>query len=150
MEPLNKHKTTDQKTLEEKLRKIHNEDLGLSMPKDYFAKSKSEILAKVGIEDKSRVVPLYRNKVFWAAAAVIAVLIVLTVFKTNTVPQIDKIPAIVSDTIEQLNKGLADEDINPGENDILISSLFVEDTELDDFVDNYMLEEALFDETDFN
>ena len=145
MEPLNKHKTTDQKALEEKLQKMHNEDLGLGMPEDYFSKSKSEILAKVGIEDKSRVLPLYRNKIFWAAAAAIAVLVVLTVFRTNTVPPIDKIPAIVSDTIEQLNKGLADEDFYQSENDILISSLFVEDSELDEFVDNYMLGEALFD-----
>ena len=145
MEPLNKHKNTDQKALEEKLQKMHNEDLGLGMPEDYFSKSKSEILAKVGIEDKSRVLPLYRNKIFWAAAAAIAVLVVLTVFRTNTVPPIDKIPAIVSDTIEQLNKGLADEDFYQSENDILISSLFVEDSELDEFVDNYMLGEALFD-----
>ena len=145
MEPLNKHKTTDQKALEEKLQKMHNEDLGLGTPEDYFSKSKSEILAKVGIEDKSRVLPLYRNKIFWAAAAAIAVLVVLTVFRTNTVPPIDKIPAIVSDTIEQLNKGLADEDFYQSENDILISSLFVEDSELDEFVDNYMLGEALFD-----
>ena len=150
MEPLNKHNTTDQKALEEKLQKTHIEDLGLGMPEDYFSKSKSEILAKVGIEDKSRVLPLYRNKIFWAAAAAIAVLIVLTVFKTSTGPQIDGIPAIVSDTIEQLNNGLVDDDFKQGENDILISSLFVEDSELDEFVDNYMLEEALFDETEFN
>lgn len=150
MEPLNKHKTTDQKALEEKLQKMHNEDLGLGMPEDYFSKSKSEILAKVGIEDKSRVLPLYRNKMFWAAAAAIAVLFVLTVFRTRTIPQIDGIPAIVSDTIEQLNNGLANEDFYQGENDILISSLFVEDTELDEFVDNYMLEEALFDKTELD
>ena len=150
MEPLNKHKDTNQKALEEKLQKMHFEDLGLGMPEDYFSKSKSEILAKVGIEDKSRVLPLYRNKIFWAAAAAIAVLFVLTLFKTSTVPQIEKIPAIVSDTIEQLNKGLANEDFYQGENDILISSLFVEDTELDEFVDNYMLGEALFDKTEFD
>ncbi len=150
MEPLNKHKDTDQKALEEKLQKMHIEDLGLGMPEDYFSKSKSEILAKVGIEDKSRVLPLYRNKIFWAAAAAIAVLFVLTLFKTSTVPQIEEIPAIVSDTMEQLNKGLANEDFYQGENDILISSLFVEDTELDEFVDNYMLGEALFDKTEFD
>jgi len=150
MKPLNKHKNTDQKALEEKLQKMHIEDLGLGMPEDYFSKSKSEILAKVGIEDKSKVLPLYRNKIFWAAAAAIAVLFVLTLFKTNTVPQIEEIPAIVSDTIEQLNKGLANEDFYQGENDILISSLFVEDTELDEFVDNYMLGEALFDKTEFD
>lgn len=150
MEPLNKHNTTGQKALEEKLQKTHIEDLGLGMPEDYFSKSKSEILTKVGIKDKSRVLPLYRNKIFWAAAAAIAVLIVLTVFKTSTVPQIDGIPAIVSDTIEQLNNGLADDDYNQGESDILISSLFVEDAELDEFVDNFMLEEVLFDETEFN
>ena len=150
MEPLNKHKDTNQKALEEKLQKMHIEDLGLGMPEDYFSKSKSEILAKVGIEDKSRVLPLYRNKIFWAAAAAIAVLFVLTLFKTSTVPQIEEIPAIVSDTMEQLNKGLANEDFYQGENDILISSLFVEDTELDEFVDNYMLGEALFDKTEFD
>ncbi len=150
MEPLNKHNNKDQKALEEKLQKMHLQDLGLDLPEDYFSKSKSEILAKVGIEDKSRVLPLYRNKIFWAAAAAVAVLIVLTVFKTSTVRQIEEIPAIVSDTIEQLNKGLANEDFYQGENDILISSLFVEDTELDEFVDNYMLGEALFETTEFD
>lgn len=153
MESLNKNlrenQTNDQMASDEKLQKVHVEELGLGMPEDYFSKSKSEILAKVGYEDKSKVVPLYRNKIVWAAAAAIALLVVLTVFRTNRIPQIDGIPTIVSDTIEQLNKGLANEDAVKEENDILISSLFVEDSEIDEFVDNYMLKKAIFDESDF-
>ncbi len=154
MESLNKRinmekSAYEQKALDEELQKMHSKDLGLGMPKDYFSKSKSEILAKVDNEHKSKVFPLYKNKNFWAAAAVIAVLIVLTVFKTNTIPLINEIPAIVTDTIENLNKGLANEDYTLGEDDILITSLFIEETEIDEFVNNYMLEEAISDEFNF-
>lgn len=155
MEPLNDNihkesRTNKQKALDEKMQKAHTDDLGLGIPEGYFSKSKSEILEKVGPEDKSRVVPLYGNKLFWAAAAAIALLIVITVFQTSSEPQINEIPMVVTDTLEQLDEGLANEDFQSHESDILINSLFVEDTEIDELVDNYMLEGAWFDESDIN
>lgn len=136
----------DQKVLDEKMLKAHAEDLGLDIPEDYFSKSKNEILAQVRAENGGKVIPLYGNKLFWAAAAIV-LLIVTTVFQTNSVPALDEIPTIVSDTIEQLNTTeLANKDAETQENDILISSLFVEESEIDEFVDNYMLKEALFEE----
>ena len=155
MESLNKKinmekRADDQKALDEKIQSVHTKDLGLDIPQDYFSKSKIEILAKVGNENKGKLVSLYSNKIFWAAAAAIALLIAISIYRTSLVPQIDAIPTIVSDTIERLNtEGLVNEDAELGERDILITSLFVEETEIDEFVNNYMLEEAISDELNF-
>ena len=155
MESLNDKRTMDKstdehKTLDKKVQRVHAEDLGLDVPKDYFYKSNPEIWAKVGLENKGKVVSLYNNKVFWAAAAAIALLIAITLYRTSLVPKIDAIPVIVSDTIERMNtEGLVNEDVEFSESDILITSLFVEETEIDEFVNNYMLEEAISDEIDF-
>ena len=155
MESLNKKinmekRADDQKALDKKMQSVHTKDLGLDIPQDYFSKSKIEILAKVGNENKGKLVSLYSNKIFWAAAAGIALLIAISIYRTNLVPQIDAIPTIVSDSIERLNtEGLVNEDAELGERDILITSLFVEETEIDEFVNNYMLEEAISDELNF-
>ena len=155
MESLNKKinmekNADDQKALDKKMQSVHTKDLGLDIPQDYFSKSKIEILEKVGNENKGKLVSLYSNKIFWAAAAGIALLIAISIYRTSLVPQIDAIPTIVSDTIERLNtEGLVNEDAELGERDILITSLFVEETEIDEYVNNYMLEEAISDEIDF-
>ncbi len=156
MESLNKKinmekSADDQKALDKKIQSVHTKDLGFDIPQDYFSKSKIEILEKVGNEDKGKLVSLYSNKIFWAAAAAIALLIAISIYRTSLVPQIDAIPTIVSDTIERLNtEGLVNVDAELGERDILITSLFVEETEIDEFVNNYMLEEAISDEINFN
>jgi len=57
----------------------------------------------------------------------------------------NEIPVIVSDTINHLkNDGLAQTE--PEENDILITSLFVSENEIDEFVDDYVLEELVYEE----
>ncbi len=143
------NQANNQNLMDEKLRKMHTGDLGLELPDDYFSKSKNEILAKVTNQNKGRVIPLFKNKVFWAVAAAIALLIVFTLVKTSTLPRIDELPTIVSDTIEQLNtKGLTNEGFEDHKGDILVTSLFIDDKDIDEFVDNYMMEQDLFDEID--
>lgn len=140
-----KFNTDDQISFDRKMHKMHSEELGLHTPKDYFSKSKIDILEKVSNKRGVRLTIFSRERIVWSAAATIALIIALTVFKPNSLPSIDEIPAIVSDSIDNLkNNGLAQVELV--ENDILITSLFVSDNEIDEFVDNYVIEELVYEE----
>ncbi len=140
-----KFKTDNQISFDGKMHKMHSEELGLNIPKDYFSKSKIEILEKVANQKKSKFTIFSRERILWSVAASIAIIFALTVFKPNALPSIDEIPAIVSDTIDHLpNNNLAQGELI--ENDILITSLFVPDNEIDEFVDNYVFEELVYEE----
>ena len=137
--------TENQISFDRKIHEIHSEELGLHVPKDYFSKSKIDILEKVSNKRGGRLNIFSRERIVWSVAASIAIFIALTVFKPNALPSMDKIPAIVSDTIDQLKtNGLAQDELE--ENDILITSLFVSDSEIDEFVDDYVLEELVYEE----
>lgn len=150
MKNLNNHinsksETGGQTIFDSKMQKMHSDELGLKVPKDYFSTSKMEILEKVSNQKKNKFGVFSRKRIIWSVAATIAIFIALTVFKPDTLPSMDKIPAIVSDTIDQLKtNGLAQEELEG--NDILISSLFIPDNEIDEFVDNYVLEELVYEE----
>lgn len=140
-----KLETGSQTSFDSKMHEMHSEELGFQVPEDYFSKSKMEILAKVSNQKEQRFNIFSQKIIVWSAAATIAIIVALTVFKPNELPSMDKIPAIVSDTIDNLkNDGLAQ--VEPEENDILITSLFVADNEIDEFVDNYVLEELVYEE----
>lgn len=140
-----KLETGSQISFDSKMHDIHSEDLGLKTPENYFSTSKSDILEKISNQKEDRFNIFSRKRIIWSVAATIAIFIALTVFKPNALPSIDKIPAIVSDTIDHLkNSGLANYELE--ENDILITSLFVADNEIDEFVDNYVLEELVYEE----
>lgn len=140
-----KLETGSQTSFDSKMHEMHSEELGFQVPEDYFSKSKMEILTKVSNQKEQRFNIFSQKRIVWSAAATIAIIVALTVFKPNALPAIDKIPAIVSDTIDQLKtNGLAQGE--PEENDILITSLFVADNEIDEFVDNYVLEELVYEE----
>ncbi len=140
-----KFDTDNQFSFDGKMRKVHSEELGIQVPKDYFSKSKADILEKVSRQKVARFTIFSRKRIVWSVAATIAIILALTVFKPNAIPSIDKIPAIVSDTIDHLqNSNLAQGELE--ENDILITSLFVSDNEIDEFVDNYVLEELVYEE----
>lgn len=135
----------NQISFDSKMHEIHSEELGLHTPKDYFSKSRIDILEKVSNNKRARFTIFSRKRIVWSVAATIAIIFALTVFKPNTLPAIDEIPAIVSDTIDNLqNNNLAQGELM--ENDILITSLFVPDNEIDEFVDNYVLEELVYEE----
>jgi len=136
----------DKDSFEKKLDIMHTDELGLGMPEDYFSKSKNDILEKINSEKKSKVIPIYKNKVVWFAAAGIAFILALTVFKPDVLPDIGEIPSIVSDSVDQIkNFDLAT--INEFvEEDVLIASLFVDESQIDTYIDNYIIEETFIDE----
>lgn len=140
-----KLETGSQTTFDSKMHEMHSEKLGFQVPEDYFSKSKIEILAKVSNQKEQRFNIFSQKRIVWSAAATIAIIVALTVFKPNALPSFDNVPVIVSDTIDHLqNNNLAQGKFK--EDDILISSLFVPDSEIDEFVDDYVLEELVYEE----
>jgi len=140
-----KLQTGSQISFDRKMQEMHSEELGFQVPKDYFSKSKMEILEKVSNQKRIRFNIFSKERIIWSVAATIAIILALTVFKPNALPEMDEIPAIVSDTIDQLKtNGLAQDEFE--ENEILITSLFISDNEIDEFVDDYVLEELVYEE----
>lgn len=156
---LNKNKDLKPHQLnDEKLTRIHKEDLGLTIPEDYFSQSKNEILNKVVNKKQPRLILFYNKKVMWTMAAAIALFFGLKIYNEYSYSKINQIPMAVSDTIDRLETGnspLMLSDTNPElkedhlntknimikESDVLVKSLFVEDSEIDEYVVNYMLED---------
>jgi len=74
-------------------------------------------------------------------------LVALTVFKPNVLPSINEIPAIVSDTINTIkSNSLVFDNSAQDEDAVFIASLFVEDSQIDEFVNNYVMEELVYNE----
>ncbi len=67
-----------------KLAEIHRKDLGLTVPEDYFAKSKLEILKKVKEENPMIVIPFYQKKQNWMLAASLIFLLGFSFYLINT------------------------------------------------------------------
>jgi hypothetical protein len=101
--------------------KKHKSDLGLNIPEGYFSKSKQAVLDKTVFEKKSKVIPLYKNMYAWSAVAVVALLFILTVYR----------PLMNTNEIDD---------------DILIASLVIEDSDVDQLLENYVNEELLTDD----
>ena len=140
-----KFKIDEQISFDRKMKEMHSEELGLKTPENYFSASKMEILEKVSNQKQERFNIFSRKRFVWAAAATIAIIFAVSVFKPNALPSFNNVPAIVSDTIDYLqNNNLAQGEFK--EDDFLITSLFVPDQEIDEFVDNYVLEELVYDE----
>lgn len=112
----------------------HKEMLGMDIPKDYFSKSKTEILKAVAEtpEKEPKVIRMNPFMRYAVAASVIA-LISLGVFFTYNNNNPKPIPSTVTNidfsTIQ--------------ENDILINSLLVEDGDMDEFLDAYVVNEIV-------
>ncbi|MHB1108312.1 MAG: hypothetical protein ACYCZ2_18300 [Lutibacter sp.] len=140
-----KSKTDEQISFDRKMKEMHSSALGLKTPENYFSASKMEILEKVSTQKEKRFYLFSRKRIVWAAAASIAIIFAVSVFKPNVLPSFNNVPAIVSDTVELFqNNNLAQGEFK--EDDILITSLFVPDNEIDEFVNNYVLEELVYDE----
>ncbi len=151
------------------LKKKHSNELGLNVPEDYFSNSKSEILSKVLTKKEPKIISIYRKRSTWIAAASIALIFGLTVFKpfsvlnSNDSPIVD-MDAVTNTSIEkvvvadspavyhkinQTNLVSTEESGNSGTsehvesvgNDIVIESLFMEENEINESVNNYMLED---------
>lgn len=130
---------------EKNINKIHKEDLGFDLPEGYFSKSKNEILSKVTAKKEPKVVAIRQNKMVWFAAAGIALIFALTIYKQQLVPSMKVIPAIVQDSL------ISNENIDLAksyffEDDILLASLFVNDDKVGSFVNNAFIEDVVEDE----
>lgn len=151
------------------LKKKHSEELGLNVPEDYFSNSRSEILSKVLVKKESGIISIYRKRSTWIAAASIALIFGLTVFKPFSVLNFNDSPIVVMDSVDNTSikkvvvadspavypKGsqtdlvstkesgntVKSENIKSVENDIVVESLFMEDNEINESVNNYMLED---------
>lgn len=124
--------------------KVHKEQLGLGMPEGYFETSKKEILSKTSEKKKVKVISLYKNKMIWFVAAGIALVFSLTVYNNQTMNTIKDIPEMVLDTLN------FDENLNLAmdymyEEDVLISSLFMDDENVGDFVNNAFIQDITAD-----
>jgi hypothetical protein len=130
----------------EKMKRTHAKELGLNVPKDYFSNSKHDILNQVS---NSKVKVLYSKRNFLLPiAAAVALIITLTVFKPSIFSSFNNVPAIVSDTINKINtKNLANENNLFTVEDVSVASLFVEDDKIDEFVNDYVLEDVIKDVT---
>lgn len=157
------HEMTNQK-----LKEIHSSELGLNVPEDYFSKSKNEIISNILDKKEPKTIPIYRKRSTWLVAATIALIFGISIFKPFSILNFNSTPITVADTIDPLLKNnvvVADtptvhekEPIGPvsgkqldgtkkselskqGENDIVVESLFMEDKEINECVNKYMLED---------
>ncbi len=167
-----KHTNPDLKLHElnnQKLKKKHSEELGLNVPEDYFSNSKSEILSKVLTKKEPKLISIYRKRNIWIAAASIALIFGLTVFKPFSVLNFNDSPMVVMDSVDDASiekvvvadspavyqkyneadlvstkesgNGVTSENVESVENDIVVESLFMEENEINESVNNYMLED---------
>lgn len=134
---INSETTTGKFLNEEKsdITKLHKNYLGTEIPEDYFKKSKSSILNTIKedvlVEQKSKkqLVFYLRPQFKFIAAAAILFLLTLSIWLQNSESKnnFDDI------TIEELAL----------EDDVLIKSLLVEDSDLDEFTDATLFNEVV-------
>lgn len=142
--PRTNNNSENQLKFDKNLKLKHQKDLGLEIPKDYFSNSKQIILDKIS---DTKVRPLFSRRIFLVPmAAAVALILSLVVFKPNALPSLNNVPLIVSDTLNQINtKGLANDNTYFEVEDVSIAALFVDDDKIDDFVNNYVLEDVIKD-----
>ncbi|MFC5682053.1 hypothetical protein ACYE2N_09660 [Flavobacterium sp. MAHUQ-51] len=132
---------------DDELNKIHSDALGLTIPENYFSKSKNEILDKIATQNETKVIPFYKKRTSWLAAASVTLLLGLSILKTYNSQNPDRIASPLTDSIVQMDiKNPTTNNPIPNynlthENDILISSLFVDDKEIDEYITNSILDD---------
>lgn len=116
------------------LTKLHKEKLGMDIPEDFFAKSKADILDSIPTtEEPKQTVFWLKPIVAYPIAASIVLLIGLTFWLQNDTSTIEQ----KITNIEKLNPM----DINS--DDFLMTSLLVEDDEIDQFMDAFIMDEII-------
>lgn len=157
---------------DEKLNKIHKEELGLSLPEGYFAQSKNEILSKTTDHTKFTIDWFLPKNSIWKVAASIILILGLVVylqFSSGTGLGTEESAIVKGVPLNEINQSLVQSDSNLGnkevesilspsnnpiehqktnadhvvqnENDILVKSLFVEEDEVDQYLENSILED---------
>ena len=116
------------------LTKLHKEKLGMDIPEDFFSKSKADILEAIPkTEEQKRTVFWLKPIIAYPIAASIVLLIGITMWMLNDTTDIN--PKITN--VNEINLTDFDSD------DFLVSSLLVEDENMDAFMDDFIVNEIL-------
>lgn len=120
----------------EDLSNLHKDKLGLEIPDGYFSKSKLDILDAIPKEMENKQTLFWLKPRFaYPIAASIVLLISLTFLWQNNTPETN-IDITDIEKIEIFNLDFSSDDF-------LISSLFVEDSKMDQFVDAFIMKEII-------
>jgi hypothetical protein len=121
-----------------KFTKQHKKELGFNIPENYFEQSKSDILKAVGIEG-SKEQYSYRMIPVWAYSVAASVLILVGLFigyQNNIFNPSKEVAQLFESSVIELNIS---------SDEVLISSLYMDDKELSAFMGDYLVE-AIIDE----
>lgn len=103
------------------LSKHHKDHFGMEVPEGYFASSKKSILDLVKEESDTKVIPIFYKRRSFQVAASIAILVLMTVW--FQLPETTEVEIASTDS--------------------LIESLFVEDDNMNDFVEELLVSEVV-------
>ncbi|MDE3742096.1 hypothetical protein [Maribacter polysaccharolyticus] len=112
----------------------HKEYLGMDIPDNYFSISKNDILKSIPMEkEQKRTVFGLRPMIAYPIAASIVLLIGFMIWLQNDPSTIE--PQTVN--VEQMNS------MDLYSDDFLVSSLLIDDADMDGFMDDYILNEII-------
>ena len=137
-------KTKKPDSFDQRNQKKHTEDLGLQLPADYFSKSKATILSQVSSKKRGKLIMLSRKIVVWSATAAALLILAISIFNHNDFSPTGTIPNVVSDSVTIIqNENSTNNDFTTSTDDILLTSLFVEESNVNEYVDNYIKEAVI-------
>ncbi|NCP90640.1 MAG: hypothetical protein GW827_10430 [Flavobacteriales bacterium] len=122
----------------EDLSRLHKDKLGMDIPEDFFAKSKENILNKViEPETPKQTVFWLRPIIAYPIAASIILAIAITFWMKNNPSEIKN----------QMSNTEAIKLISPDllESDFLLASLMVSDSEMNDYLDRYLIKNVVIE-----
>ncbi|WP_147296401.1 hypothetical protein [Lutibacter oceani] len=124
----------------------HKEELGFEIPENYFSKSKLEIQQKV-FTKKTGIFNLTSKQLKFRIpmAAAIALLFTLAVFKFNSTSELKNLPNIVLDSIKDIQPNEFKNHNNLVYEDIAIESLFINDEDVDKYLEDYVFESLVIE-----
>ena len=118
------------------LTKLHKEKLGMDIPEDFFSKSKANILDAIPKTEESKQTVFWLKPIIaYPLAASIVLLIGITFWLQNDITNVEQ----KITNIEKINSM----DINS--EDFLVTSLLVEDEEINQFMDDFIMDEIIVD-----
>ena len=137
-------KTTNLDSFDQRNQKKHTKDLGLQLPVDYFSKSKANILAQVSSKKRGKLIIFSRKTIVWSTTVAALLIFTITLFKSNEFSSTGTITNIVSDTVSAFqNESATNNDLVTSTEDVLLASLFVEESHVNEYVDNYIKAELI-------
>ncbi|MDP3352987.1 MAG: hypothetical protein Q8S44_04530 [Flavobacteriaceae bacterium] len=137
-------KTTKLDSFDQRNQKKHIEDLGLQLPEDYFSKSKANILSQVSSKKRGKLMIFSRKTIVWSTTVAALLIFTITLFKHNESSSTDTITNMVSDTVNAFqNENITNNNFVVSAEDVLLASLFVEESHVNEYVDNYIKEEII-------